>query len=251
MIDIQHLTKRFNHNTIFEDLNLSIDSGEVLGIIGPSGAGKSTLLRCLNLLEEPDQGLITIDKSVYDVKKDSKKQAHLFRQQTSMVFQQFNLFQQKTVLENVMEGLITVKKLDRNEAEKKATHYLQAVDLENRLNYYPQQLSGGQQQRVGIARGLAMESGVLLLDEPTSALDTELVAEVLNTIKKVILNNKNQTVIIVSHELAFIKDVATRVVFFDNGGIVETGTPDKLFNYPEKERTALFLSRFKHSLKGA
>ncbi|WP_035452494.1 amino acid ABC transporter ATP-binding protein [Agrilactobacillus composti] len=244
MINIQHLTKQFNHQTVFEDLNLQIDTGEVVGIIGPSGAGKSTLLRCLNLLETPDAGSIQINDQKFVAPKIADRDKIKFRQETSMVFQQFNLFRQKTVLENVTEGLITVQKRSKAEAETIARTQIEAVGLTDRIDYYPQQLSGGQKQRVGIARSLAMQPNILLLDEPTSALDTELVDEVLITIQQVVETQKNLTVIIISHELSFIRDVASRIVVFDVGGIVEQGTPTEIFTTPKKERTKQFLQSY-------
>ncbi len=244
MITLSHLTKSFNHQVIFKDLNLTIDTGEVLGIIGPSGAGKSTLLRCLNLLDIPDSGQLTIDDQTYTAPKISAKQSIAFRQKSSMVFQQFNLFRQKTVLNNVAEGLVTVKGLSKSKAAEIAREQVERVHLSAHLNKYPGQLSGGQKQRVGIARALAMNTDVLLLDEPTSALDTELVGDVLQTIKEVIQQNQDQTVIIISHELSFIKEVASRVIFFDQGRIIEDGTPNQLFDHPQEPRTKQFLERY-------
>lgn len=245
MIKISGLSKSFHNNIIFSDLNLEIAAGEIVAIIGPSGAGKSTLLRCLNLLETPDQGSIEFDQVAYQAgTKTSRAQLTNFRQQTTMVFQQFNLFRQKTVLENVLEGLLVVKKLTRSEAEEIALEKLTLVGLVDHADYYPGQLSGGQKQRVGIARALAMNSSTLLLDEPTSALDSELVGEVLETLHQVVLQNPDQTVILISHELAFVQQVATRVLFFDQGGILEEGTPEQIFKNPQNERMRQFLSRF-------
>ncbi|WP_367296833.1 amino acid ABC transporter ATP-binding protein [Loigolactobacillus coryniformis] len=245
MIKISGLSKSFHNNIIFSDLNLEIAAGEIVAIIGPSGAGKSTLLRCLNLLETPDQGSIEFDQVAYQAgTKTSRAQLTNFRQQTTMVFQQFNLFRQKTVLENVLEGLLVVKKLTRSESEEIALEKLTLVGLVDHADYYPGQLSGGQKQRVGIARALAMNSSTLLLDEPTSALDSELVGEVLETLHQVVLQNPDQTVILISHELAFVQQVATRVLFFDQGGILEEGTPEQIFKNPQNERTRQFLSRF-------
>lgn len=244
MIEIKNLTKSFNGQIIFKNLNLTINTGEVLGIIGPSGAGKSTFLRCLNLLEVPDSGTVTIDSKFYTAPTIAPKEKIDFRQTSSMVFQQFNLFRQKTVLDNVTEGLITVKGLSKDEAKKISLKQIEKVNLTDHLDKYPSQLSGGQKQRVGIARALAMNSNNLLLDEPTSALDTELVDEVLQTIRTVVEQDKNQTVIIISHELSFIRDVATRVIFFDQGGIVEDGTPKQIFESPQHVRTKQFLQRY-------
>lgn len=245
MIKIEHLSKAFNGKEIFNDINLEIKTGEIVGIIGPSGAGKSTFLRCLNLLEKPNSGRITIDGESFEVGKRLPKQQLLkFRQYSTMVFQQFNLFQQKTVLDNVLEGLLIVQKLDPQTARKIALEKLDEVGLADYINFYPHQLSGGQKQRVAFARGLALDRPIVLLDEPTSALDSELVGEVLQTLKQVVLNNPDQTVIIISHELAFIKQVATRVLFFDQGQILESGTPKQIFEQPKEIRTRQFLSRF-------
>ena len=245
MIKIEHLSKAFNGKEIFKDINLDIKTGEIVGIIGPSGAGKSTFLRCLNLLEKPNSGRITIDGERFEVGQRLPKQQLLkFRQYSTMVFQQFNLFQQKTVLDNVLEGLLVVQKLDLPAARKIALEKLDEVGLADYINFYPHQLSGGQKQRVAFARGLALDRPIVLLDEPTSALDSELVGEVLQTLKQVVLNNPDQTVIIISHELAFIKQVASRVLFFDQGQILETGTPKQIFEHPQEIRTQQFLSRF-------
>ncbi|WP_282803851.1 amino acid ABC transporter ATP-binding protein [Secundilactobacillus kimchicus] len=244
MIELKGLTKSFNRQLIFKDLNLRIESGEVIGLIGPSGAGKSTLLRCLNLLETPDSGSLTIDGLTYHAPKISNRQKIQFRRQSSMVFQQFNLFRQKNILGNVSEGLVTVKGLSRSEAQKVAVEQIQRVRLADHINKYPGQLSGGQKQRVGIARALAMGKNVLLLDEPTSALDTELVGDVLDTIKDVIRQDTSQTVIIISHELSFIKEVASRVLFFDQGQILEDGSPSDVFDHPQNDRVKQFLQRY-------
>lgn len=244
MIKIEHLTKRYGQQPVIQDLNLDIQTGEVVGIIGPSGAGKSTLLRCLNLLEVPEAGTVTVSGRSYHAPKVSAAERIRFRQASSMVFQQFNLFRQKTVLGNVMEGLITVKRLAPAAARNIAIRQLARVQLLPQQDMFPGQLSGGQKQRVGIARALAMNASTLLLDEPTSALDTELVDEVLQTIKAVVQQNRDQTTIIISHELSFIQDVATRVLFFEQGRIIEDGTPDALFNHPQCARTQQFLSRY-------
>ncbi|MFD1124868.1 amino acid ABC transporter ATP-binding protein [Lentilactobacillus raoultii] len=245
MIKLKNLTKRYNNQTVFKDLNLRIDTGQVVGVIGPSGAGKSTLLRCINLLEKPDSGSISIDDQVVTAPHFSTKESIELRQKSSMVFQQFNLFRQKTILSNVTEGLMTVKKLKRPQAVKIAKNVINRVQLTDQINKYPSQLSGGQKQRVGIARALAMDTDVLLMDEPTSALDTELVGDVLDTIKKVIEQNEQQTIIIISHELQFIKDVASRVLFFDQGKILEDGTPEQIFDSPQNPRTQQFLTRYR------
>lgn len=244
MITIKHLAKKFDDHQIFSDINLEIQTGEIIGIIGPSGSGKSTLLRCLNLLETPDAGTITIDDQQIVAPHITKAQRLKFRQASTMVFQQFNLFRQKNAWENVAEGLITVKKIPKDEAKARALQELDRVGLAPYANFYPEQLSGGQKQRVAIARSLATDAKLLLLDEPTSALDLELVGEVLQTLKQVVLDHPDFTVILVSHELGFVQEVASRVLFFDDGRIQEAGTPDEVLVHPQHQRTKQFLARF-------
>jgi polar amino acid transport system ATP-binding protein len=241
MIDIQHLSKRFNDNIVLRDMSLQIQKGDVVAVIGPSGTGKSTLLRCMNRLEKPESGAIRIGDFSMDLTDKNKKKILELRRRTSMVFQQFNLFKNKTALENVMEGLLVVKKLSRQEAESLAREQLEKVGLGDRLGHYPQHLSGGQQQRVAIARSLAMKPAVLLFDEPTSALDPELVGEVLDTILKAA--SEGYTMVLVSHEMNFVRTVATRVIFLDNGNVVEDGTPEEVFTKPKNERTREFIAR--------
>ncbi len=242
MIHVNNLTLSFHSNCILNQINFAIKPHEIVAIIGASGAGKSTLLRCLNLLEKPQAGNITIDNMSFDVSKSKRDQIVKFRQQTAMVFQQFNLFPQKNALENVMEGLLIVKKYSREKAEKIAYDKLVEVGLADRVNHYPKQLSGGQQQRVAIARALAMNPKVLLLDEPTSALDPELVGEVLATIK--MAAKSGITMILVSHEMSFVHDIASRVLFLDKGQIIEDGSPKQVFLNPVHQRTKDFLSRY-------
>ena len=242
MIHVNNLTLSFHDNCILNQINFAIKPHEIVAIIGASGAGKSTLLRCLNLLEKPQAGNITIDNTSFDVSKSKRDQIVKFRQQTAMVFQQFNLFPQKNALENVMEGLLIVKKYSREKAEKIAYDKLVEVGLADRVNHYPKQLSGGQQQRVAIARALAMNPKVLLLDEPTSALDPELVGEVLATIK--MAAKSGITMILVSHEMSFVHDIASRVLFLDKGQIIEDGSPKQVFLNPVHQRTKDFLSRY-------
>ncbi|MBP2643309.1 MAG: tcyN1 [Firmicutes bacterium] len=246
MIEIKGLSKRFKNNVVLDTIDLKVEKGDVVALIGPSGAGKSTFLRCINLLEEAEQGTIKIDDFQVDVSKKTKHDLINLRQSTAMVFQQFNLFRRKTALENVMEGLVVVKKIPRNEAEKIALAQLQKVGLADRVHYYPKQLSGGQQQRVAIARALAMSPKILLFDEPTSALDPELVGEVLDTIKATAL--EGNTMLIVSHEMNFVKKVANRVLFLYNGKIIEDGTPKEVFEHPKNERTKEFISKLTYSL---
>ncbi|BFT74228.1 amino acid ABC transporter ATP-binding protein [Paenibacillus sp. P36] len=246
MIHLSNITKSFGRNQVLKGINLTVNKGEVVAILGPSGSGKTTLLRCLNYLEKPNDGAIMIDNFSVDCKKATKKDIHQLRLKTAMVFQQYNLFRHKTALENVMEGLLIVKKVPKEEARRISVELLQKVGLGEKLDAYPSQLSGGQQQRVGIARALALNPEVILFDEPTSALDPELVGEVLAVIRKIA--KEGITMIIVTHEMTFAQDVASHVVFMDEGAIVEEGKPNELFNRPKEERTKQFLSRIRPEL---
>jgi cystine transport system ATP-binding protein len=233
---------------VLRDINFQVKLAEVVGIIGPSGSGKSTLLRCLNLLEIPTEGTIYIDneKVVFFNQKDSvnhkskKQNLGKIRSKTGMVFQQFNLWPHKTVLENIIEAPILVKKMDKNTAVEKAESLLRKVGMLEKRDTYPAFLSGGQQQRVAIARALAMEPKIMLFDEPTSALDPELVGEVLQVMRT--LANEGMTMVIVTHEMEFASGVADRVIFMDNGVIVEEGTPEQIFNQAQSNRLRQFLS---------
>ncbi len=217
-----------------------MEKGKVIVVIGPSGSGKTTMLRCLNILEIPTSGHITIENKQLDFStKVTKKAITDFRKLTGMVFQSYNLFPHKTAIENVMEGPITVKKQSKEKTRMKAADLLNKVGLGDKIDFYPFQLSGGQQQRVGIARALAMEPEVMLFDEPTSALDPELVGEVLKVIKQ--LANEGMTMIIVTHEMKFAKEVADEVIFMDGGYIVEKGSPHEIFSEPKEARTRQFL----------
>lgn len=242
LITINGITKKYYKHLVLDGIDLTVQDGEVVAIIGPSGAGKSTLLRCLNLLEKPDQGTIQLDYLTIDTASVKKKEVLELRRNTAMVFQQFNLFRQKTAIENVIEGLTVVKKMEKEDAKTIAAAQLNKVGLSNRADYYPKELSGGQQQRVAIARALSMNPKVLLLDEPTSALDPELVGEVLEVIKAAA--KEGNTMILVSHELSFVRDVATRVLFLEGGKIIEDGPPSEVFQNPKNDRTKQFLSRF-------
>lgn len=237
-IEINHLKKNFGKNEVLKDISLSVTKGEVVTIIGSSGSGKSTLLRCINLLEKPTSGEI-----IYKGENVLKKGYSLpkYRKNLGMVFQSFNLFNNMNVLENCVTGQVTVLKRDREEAEKIAQENLQLVDMERYVNAKPNQLSGGQKQRVAIARALSMNPDVMLFDEPTSALDPEIVGEVLKTMKH--LAETGLTMIIVTHEMGFAKEVSDRVIFMDKGVIAEAGTPEEIFNHPKEERTKAFLSR--------
>lgn len=241
MIEVKGLSKKFQKNVVLDGIDLTINKGDVIAVIGPSGTGKSTLLRCINRLEHPEQGTINIEGLEVDLSQKNKKKLVELRKKTGMVFQNFNLFTKKTALENVMEGLITVKKMDKKQAEEIAWKQLKNVGLEDRAHHYPCHLSGGQQQRVAIARALAMEPELLLLDEPTSALDPELVGEVLDTIKTAA--KEGYTMMLVSHEMNFVKNVATRVIFLEDGKIIEDGTPKEVFLHPKSERVKEFLEK--------
>jgi ABC-type polar amino acid transport system ATPase subunit len=245
MIQVSNLVKRFGDQVVLQGLDVKVDRGEVLAIIGPSGSGKSTFLRCLNLLEKPTSGIIQLQNSVlsfHEKKKIPNREMRQLRGKTGMVFQSFHLFPHMTVRQNVMEGPIQVKGISPSKAKSLADELLKQVGLLDKRNSYPDQLSGGQQQRVAIARALAMKPEVLLLDEPTSALDPELVGEVLTTIRQLAIGQ--QTMIIVTHELSFAREVADRIIFIDEGQIVEQGKPSDLFERPQKERTKQFLERF-------
>ncbi|MBB3112482.1 L-cystine transport system ATP-binding protein [Paenibacillus phyllosphaerae] len=241
MIELKGIRKSFGKNEVLRGIDLTVKKGEVVAILGPSGSGKTTLLRCINYLEKPGEGSIRIGGFSLDYKRAGKKDIHALRQHSAMVFQQYNLFAHKTALENVIEGLIVVKKMNKDEARKRGVELLEKVGLGAKLDAYPSQLSGGQQQRVGIARALALEPDVILFDEPTSALDPELVGEVLSVIRKIA--KEGITMIIVTHEMGFASDVANHVVFMDGGVIVEEGTPSELFGNPKEERTKQFLKR--------
>ena len=241
MIKLTQISKSFGRNQVLNNIDLTVTKGEVVVILGPSGSGKTTLLRCVNYLERPSSGEIVIGDFKVNCKHARKKEIHQLRQKTAMVFQQYNLFRHKTALENVMEGLLIVKKLPKDEARKRSIALLEKVGLASKLDAYPSQLSGGQQQRVGIARALALEPEVILFDEPTSALDPELVGEVLAVIRKIA--KEGITMIVVTHEMGFARDVANHVVFMAGGVIVEEGTPTELFNHPREERTKQFLKR--------
>lgn len=241
MIEVKNVKKKFGENVVLDGINLTINKGDVIAIIGPSGTGKSTLLRCIDRLEKPEEGELVIDDLNVNLAQASKKELIDIRKRTAMVFQNWNLFSKKTALENVMEGLTVVKKMDKQSARKIAEEQLKNVGLLDWSNHYPRHLSGGQQQRVAIARALAMEPQLLLLDEPTSALDPELVGEVLDTIKKAA--NEGYTMLLVSHEMNFVRNVATKVIFMENGKILEEGTPKELFYAPKSERVREFISR--------
>ena len=239
MIEASNLTKRFGDLEVFKDITVNVKKGEVLCIIGPSGSGKSTFLRCLNHLEEINGGKIVIEGITLDPK--DKKQMRNLTTKMGMVFQQFNLFPHMTVLQNVMEAPLVVKKEDKAVVLERAKKLINKVGLGDKTDYYPSKLSGGQKQRVAIARALAMNPDIMLFDEPTSALDPELVGEVLTVMKD--LANEGMTMVVVTHEMGFAKEVADRVIFMDGGKIVEEGKPVDMFSAPKEERTKAFLEK--------
>ncbi|MGN0026766.1 MAG: amino acid ABC transporter ATP-binding protein [Clostridium sp.] len=238
MINVNNLHKYFGENEVLKGIDETINKGEVVVVIGPSGSGKSTFLRCLNLLEEPTDGEIIFEgKNITDKNTNINK----IREKMGMVFQQFNLFPHKTVLENLTIAPINVKNKSKEEAVKKANDLLKKVGLLDKANAYPSSLSGGQKQRIAIARALAMEPDVMLFDEPTSALDPEMVGEVLNVMKD--LAKEGMTMIVVTHEMGFAREVGDRIIFMDGGKIVEQGTPKEIFDNPKNPRTKDFLSK--------
>ncbi|MDD6551723.1 MAG: amino acid ABC transporter ATP-binding protein [Lachnospiraceae bacterium] len=241
MLKVSNIYKRFGDNNVLNGVNISIDRGEVVVILGPSGSGKTTMLRTLNFLDPADAGEITIGSMTVKCQEKNKRKIRALRRKTAMVFQQYNLFRNRTAIENVMEGLIVVKKISRSEARTIAIKALEQVGLSDKSDLYPAQLSGGQQQRVSIARAMVMKPEVILFDEPTSALDPELVGEVLKSIRDVA--KTGITMVIVTHEIAFAKEAASRVIFMDGGVVVESGTPDEVINHPKTDRARVFLER--------
>ena len=242
MIKVESLKKSFKDNEVLKDINLEVQKGEVVVILGPSGSGKSTLLRCLNYLEKPNGGKITIGDVKIDTSHAKGKEIINLRRQSAMVFQSYNLFANRTVLENITEALLIVKKMKKQEAEKIGMAMLEKVGLVDKKDAYPKTLSGGQKQRVSIARAMAINPEVILFDEPTSALDPELVTEVLSVIKG--LAKEHRTMIIVTHEMTFAKEVGDRIIFMEDGFVVEEGTSKDIFTNPKKDRTKEFLKKF-------
>ena len=240
ILQVNHLSKSFGKHEVLQDIDFTVKKGDVVSIIGASGSGKSTLLRCVNLLETPTSGQILYHG---DDVTGRKVNAAAYRTHVGMVFQSFNLFNNMTVLENCMIGLTKVRKISKEEARNSALFYLQKVGMAPYINAKPRQLSGGQKQRVAIARALAMEPEVLLFDEPTSALDPEMVGEVLSVMQQ--LAQEGMTMLVVTHEMAFARDVSNRVVFMNQGVICEEGTPEQIFNHPQRQETRDFLSRFR------
>ena len=241
MLEIKNVYKSFGKLDVLKGVSLTVNQGDVVVIVGPSGSGKTTLFRCVNFLEQADSGSIEFDDIKTPLNHASKKTILSIRKKTGFVFQNYNLFNNKTALENVMEGLIIGRKMPKKQAEEIAKKALDKVGLSDKYNNYPKSLSGGQQQRVGIARAIAPNPDVILFDEPTSALDPELIEDVLSVIKK--LADEGTTMIIITHEMSFAEEVASHVIFMDGGTIVEQGSPQQIFHTPKEERTRKFLKR--------
>jgi putative S-methylcysteine transport system ATP-binding protein len=244
MIKVRNLTKKFGEKLVLDHIDVDVQTGQVVVIIGPSGSGKSTFLRCLNLLEKPNTGIIEINDVKLDSQQYKSRDVYQLRQQTAMVFQQYNLFKNKTALQNVIEALIVNKKMKKAEAISIGETLLQRVGLEKQANQYPITLSGGQQQRISIARALAVKPNAILFDEPTSALDPELVNDVLQVIRE--LAEEDITMVIVTHEMKFAKEVADHVIFMADGHIVEQGPPEQVFEHSLNPRTRKFLKQMEN-----
>lgn len=239
MLEIKDIRKSFDGQEILKGVDLTVEKGDVVTILGPSGSGKTTLLRCINFLEKADEGTMIFDRERLELNSVHKRDMARIRRKTAFVFQNYNLFRNKTALENVTEGLIMARRLPKDEAIKIGKQALDKVGLSDRYGYYPDQMSGGQQQRVGIARAIATDPEVILFDEPTSALDPELIGEVLEVMKQ--LAAEGMTMLVVTHEMKFARNVGTKVVFMDNGAVVEEGAPWEFFEAPRQERTRQFL----------
>ncbi|MBE5854451.1 MAG: amino acid ABC transporter ATP-binding protein [Lachnospiraceae bacterium] len=242
MLKVDHIQKNFGTGDVLKGIDFQVDKGEVVAILGPSGSGKTTLLRCIAFLEKAESGIMQFDGRTVDLSRISKKDMHELRMHMGFVFQGFHLFRNMTVLENVMEGLTTARKVNRAEAEKIAREMIEKVGMSERIPFYPDQLSGGQQQRVAIARAIAINPDVILFDEPTSALDPELTGEVLDVMQK--LAKEGTTMVVVTHEMSFARDVASRVVFMEDGLVVEEAPAHEFFENPKMERTKQFLTRY-------
>ena len=241
MLEVKDIHKAFGDNEVLKGVSIKVEKGDVIVILGPSGSGKTTLLRCIDFLEKADSGEILFDDIHAELKHVSKRTIAQIRKKTAFVFQNYNLFNNKTALQNVTEGLIVARKVPKEQAIEIGKKALDKVGLSERYDYYPSQLSGGQQQRVGIARAIAVNPDIILFDEPTSALDPELIGEVLGVMKE--LAKEGTTMVMVTHEMHFAQDVANKVIFMDGGKVVEEGTPDEIFSRPKEERTRQFLRR--------
>ena len=243
MLEIKNIRKAFDGQEILKGVYIRVNKGDVVTILGPSGSGKTTLLRCINFLEKADEGTMIFDQELLDLHSVHKRDIAKIRRKTAFVFQNYNLFRNKTALQNVTEGLVVARKMSRSRAEETGKRALDKVGLSDRYDYYPHQLSGGQQQRVGIARAIATEPEVILFDEPTSALDPELIGEVLEVMRQ--LAAEGMTMLVVTHEMNFAKNVGTKVIFMDKGVVVEENTPKEFFESPQEDRTRQFLSSIK------
>ncbi len=239
VLEIKDIHKSFGNHSILKGVDLVVNQGDVVAVLGPSGSGKTTLLRCINFLEKADQGQMVFDGKSYDLSNMNAKDIRDIRQKTGFVFQNYNLFSNKTVLQNVTLGLTSARKMNKKDAEKIALEMLEKVGMADRADRYPIQLSGGQQQRVAIARALAFQPEIIYFDEPTSALDPELIGEVLNVMRD--LAKEGMTMIVVTHEMSFAKDVSNHVIFMDGGKIIEEGSSKEFFEHPKQERTREFL----------
>ena len=239
MLEVKNVKKSFDGTVVLKDVNLTVEKGDVIAILGPSGSGKTTLLRCINFLETADGGTLIFDGESFAMDKTSKKDIARIRKKTAFVFQNYNLFRNKTALQNITEGLIVARKMPKAQADAIGMKMLAKVGLSDKADAYPSQLSGGQQQRVAIARGLATEPEIILFDEPTSALDPELTGEVLAVMRQ--LAAEGMTMLVVTHEMNFAKNVSSKVVFMEGGVILEEGTPAEFFGNPREERTRTFL----------
>lgn len=244
MLNVKRIEKRFGTLEVLKGIDLSVEQGDVVAILGPSGSGKTTLLRCMNFLERADSGALVFDGEEFDLARMNKKDILRLRRKTAFVFQNYNLFLNKTALENVMEGLVTARKIPKEEARAKAERALERVGLLDRKDHYPAQLSGGQQQRAAIARALATDPEIIYFDEPTSALDPELIGEVLAVMRK--LAEEGMTMLVVTHEMNFARNVSTKVVFMEDGSVVETAPSKDFFDNPREERVKAFLRSMEH-----
>ena len=245
IFQVENIKKSFGSLDVLKGISLSVNKGDVIAILGPSGSGKTTFLRCLNFLEKADDGKIIFDGKEYDTKTITKKEIKEIRLKTGFVFQNYNLFSNKTAIENVMEGLIVARKVNKEEARKRSEKYLEKVGMLDRASYYPSLLSGGQQQRVANARALATEPLLIYFDEPTSALDPELTSEVLSVMKK--LGEEGMTMVVVTHEMSFARGVANKIVFMEGGVVVEEGKTEEFFTNPKNSRTKEFITRMELS----
>lgn len=243
MLEIKNIKKAFDGQEILKGVDIKVEKGDVVTILGPSGSGKTTLLRCINFLEKADEGTMMFDQEFLNLESVHKRDISKIRKKTAFVFQNYNLFRNKTALQNVTEGLVIARKMPKAQAVENGKKALDKVGLSDRYDYYPHQLSGGQQQRVGIARAIATEPELILFDEPTSALDPELIGEVLEVMKQLAL--EGMTMLVVTHEMNFARNVSTKVVFMDKGIVVEENTPKEFFDSPQQERTKQFLGSIK------